>query len=151
MVDISAIAGLATSLRSIVEITKAMKDVQDANTIQTKVFELTREIMAAQSCALAAQAAQSDLLQRERQLEAEIAKLKTWESEKQRYRLEKLPPGIFMYALKPEMAGGEPVHAICEKCYQNDKKSILHSFGKEGGIETFRCHGCGTDFYVGCI
>jgi hypothetical protein len=59
MVDISAVAGLMTSLRSVVEITKAMKDVNDANVIQTKVFELTREIMAAQSCALEAQTAQS--------------------------------------------------------------------------------------------
>jgi hypothetical protein len=30
MVDMSAVAGLMTSLRSIVEITKAMNDVQDA-------------------------------------------------------------------------------------------------------------------------
>jgi hypothetical protein len=149
VVDISAIAGLASSFRSIVEITKAMKDVNDANVIQTKVFELTREIMSAQACALAAQVVQSDLLQRERQFEAEIAKLKTWDAEKQRYRLERFPPGIFVYALKPEMARGEPAHQICEKCYQNDKKSILHSLGNDGGVETFRCHGCGTDFSVG--
>jgi hypothetical protein len=147
--DFSAIIGLTTSLRSIVEITKAMKDVHDANVIQTKIFELTREIVSAQACALAAQAAQSDLLQRERHLEAEIAKLKTWDAEKQRYRLEKLPPGTFVYTLKAEMAEGEPAHRICEKCYQQTKKSILHSFGDEDGTEILRCHGCGTDFFVG--
>jgi hypothetical protein len=43
MVDMTAIMGLTTSLRAIVDITKAMKDVHDANLIQSKIFELTRE------------------------------------------------------------------------------------------------------------
>jgi len=47
MVDLTAITGMATSIRAAIEITKAMKDVHDANLIQTKTFELTREIMAA--------------------------------------------------------------------------------------------------------
>jgi hypothetical protein len=76
MVDIAAIAGLATSFRSIVEITKTMKDVHDANVIQTKVFELTREIMSAQAFALAAQTAQSELLESKRELEAKYPSLK---------------------------------------------------------------------------
>jgi hypothetical protein len=57
MVDISAIAGLMSSMNAVVNITKAMKDVNDANVLQTKVFELTREIMSAQSCAIQAQMA----------------------------------------------------------------------------------------------
>src|SRR6266404_2284054 len=121
MVDISAIAGLAASLRSVVEITKAMKDVHDANVIQTKVFELTREIMSAQACALAAQAAQFDLLQRERDLEAEIVKLKAWDAEKQRYELKELAPGAIAYVLKEDMRNGEPIHWLCAHCYQNSK------------------------------
>jgi hypothetical protein len=42
MVDMAAIAGFAASIRAAVEITKAMKDVHDANALQTKTFELTR-------------------------------------------------------------------------------------------------------------
>ena len=71
MVDLSALAGFASSMNAVVNITKAMKDVHDANVIQTKVFELTREIMSAQTCAMAAQAEQAALLQRVRDLEEE--------------------------------------------------------------------------------
>jgi P2-related tail formation protein len=85
MVDLAAIAGLVTSVRSAVEITKAMKDVNDANIIQTKVFELTREILATQGYALEAQAAQSELLRRVRELEEEKTKLEAWTAEKGRY------------------------------------------------------------------
>jgi hypothetical protein len=86
MVDMTAIAGVAASLRSAVEITKAMIDVHDASLIQTKTFELTREIMAAQSYALEALATQSDLLASKRELEEKISKLETWSAEKGRYQ-----------------------------------------------------------------
>jgi hypothetical protein len=149
MVDMSAIAGLATSLRAVAEITKAMKDVNDANLIQTKVFELTREIMAAQACALAAQTAQSDLLQRERDLETEIAKLRAWEAEAARYQLQELPPGVFVWTLRQAMANGEPIHRLCAKCYEDGKKSILQSLGTIHGQENLKCHGCDSTLKIG--
>jgi hypothetical protein len=127
MADMSAIVGLATSLRSITEIAKAMKDVHDANVIQTKVFELTREIMSAQACALAAQAAQSDLLQRERNLETEISTLKAWDAEKQRYELKEVSANVFAYVPKSGMESGEPFHMLCANCYQRGQKSILQA------------------------
>lgn len=95
MVDMSAIASMATSLRAAVEITKAMKDVRDANLLQTKVFELTREILSAQASALEANVAQSSLLECIRNLEAEIAKLETWSREKERYQLAEVGIGVF--------------------------------------------------------
>ena len=75
MDEVSAMDRLATSLSAVVEITKAMRDISDVNLIQTKIFELTREIMSAQACALVVQSVQVDLLQSKRDLEEEIAKL----------------------------------------------------------------------------
>ena len=76
MVDMAAVVGFAQSIRAALDITKAMKDVNDANVIQTKTFELTREIMAAQSYAMEAVAAQSALIDRIRELEASWQALK---------------------------------------------------------------------------
>ena len=129
MVDMAAITGLATSIRTAVEITKAMKDVHDANVLQTKTFELTREILSAQSYAMEAVAAQSALLERIRQLEEEKAKLEAWESEKKRYELQDVDRGFFAYVLKPGMENGEPPHALCTTCYQRGFKSFLQSSG----------------------
>jgi hypothetical protein len=146
MVDISAVAGLMTSLRSVVEITKAMKDVNDANVIQTKVFELTREIMAAQSCALEAQTAQSELLSRIRQLEEEKAKLEAWNAEKGRYQLKAIVPGVTVYALKEGMEGGEEPHYLCPTCYNRGQKSILQREARSVGRVVMQvCHECDTE------
>jgi hypothetical protein len=129
MVDMSAIAGFATSVRAAVEITKAMKDLSDANLLQTKTFELTREIMAAQSYAMEAVAAQSTLLERIRHLEEEKAKLETWNTEKQRYELKDLYRGFFAYILKPGMENGEDQHALCTNCYNKGFKSVIQTSG----------------------
>jgi hypothetical protein len=151
MVDMSAVAGLLTSLRSIVDITKAMKDVHDANLLQTSVFELTREIMNAQGCALEAQAAQSELLNRVRQLEEEKAKLESWNVEKQRYLLTDIGHGGGMtaYALKPDMASGEPPHFLCTNCFDEGLKSIFQTETRyPGRCEVMVCHRCGSELYI---
>jgi hypothetical protein len=88
MDGISDFAELSTSLRSAVEITKAMMHVSDVNTLQTKILDLTKEIMSAQSYVLATQSTQLDLFQSKRDLEDELAKLKAWNMEKYRYELQ---------------------------------------------------------------
>jgi hypothetical protein len=93
MDDISAIDGLTTSLRAAADITKAMKDVSDASVSRTKIYELTREIMSAHSCALAVQSQQLELLQSKRELDEEVARLKAWNTEKYRYELRSVGPG----------------------------------------------------------
>jgi hypothetical protein len=126
MDDISAIAGLTTSLRAAVEIMKAMDDISDSNLIPTKIFELTREIMSAQACALAVQSEQFDLLQSKRGLEEEIVRLKTWSTEKYRYELKNVGPGAVAYVVKANMQGSEPAHWICANCFQSGKKRFLN-------------------------
>jgi hypothetical protein len=147
MVDISAIAGLMTSMRSVVEITKAMKDVNDANVIQTKVFELTREIMAAQACAMEAQMAQSALLERVRDLEEEKAKLEAWNAEKGRYELREVSTGVYAYTMKPGMEQGQPFHMLCANCYDNGKRGGLQATERMQSRRRLHvCPQCKTDY-----
>jgi hypothetical protein len=146
MVDMAAISGFATSMRAAVEITKAMINIRDANVMQTKIFELTREIMAAQSYAVEAQAAQSELLNRVRQLEEEKAKLETWNAEKGRYELKAIVPGVTVYALKEGMEGGEEPHYLCPTCYNRGQKSILQRENRSVGRVVMQvCHECDTE------
>jgi hypothetical protein len=117
--------------------------------IQTKVFELTREIMAAQACALEAQTAQSELLNRVRDLEAEITKLEAWNTEKQRYQLTEFGPGMTAYTLKPGMENGEPAHQLCANCYNAGQKSVMQTETRDPGrCEVLVCHRCDSDLYI---
>jgi hypothetical protein len=143
MNDISAIAGLTTSLRAAVEIMKAMNDISDdINLIPTKIFELTREIMSAQACALAVQSEQFDSLQSKRDLEEEIVRLKAWSTEKYRYELKNVAPGAMAYVVKANMQGSEPTHWICANCFQSGKKRFLNESHSDLHFVYHKCQEC---------
>jgi hypothetical protein len=109
-----------------------MKDVRDANVIQTKVFELTREIMSAQSRALGAQAAQAELI------------------DEKRYQLKDFGGGTYAYELKPSEANGEPIHRVCPTCFESGKRHILQARGTDAfEREMFGCYECDQLFSFG--
>src|SRR5690349_8725799 len=111
-------AGLS-AFKTMFDMAKGLKDINDAAVRNGAVIELQEKILAAQQ-------AQTALLERIGQLEKQVAEFETWDADKQRYELKELPPGIFVRSLKPEMASGEPPHFICETCFQRGKKRTLH-------------------------
>jgi hypothetical protein len=142
MDDDSALTDMITSLRSAVEITKAITDISDANMLQTKILDLAKEIMSAQSCALATQSAQLELLQSKRGLEDELAKLKAWNMEKYRYELQNVGSGAITYVLKQSMRGTEPIHWICANCFQIGKKRFLNESHSDLHFVYYKCQEC---------
>jgi|SRR5581483_7358630 len=152
MVDLTAITGMATSIRAAIDITKAMKDVHDANVIQTKTFELTREIMAAQSYAMEAMQAQTALLATVRELGEKIAKLEAWNAEKDRYALREVGPGVLVYTTKQGMDNGQPFHMLCANCYDRGIKSIIQSTQElQAGKRMHMCPHCKNKIPLGAI
>lgn len=135
------LAGLS-AFKSMFDLAKGLKDINDAAARNSVAVELQEKI-------LATQAQQAALIERIGELEHEVARFETWETEKQRYKLEALPPGTHVYTLKPEMAAGEPPHHICQTCYQRSKKSILHQSETHNGVYHLKCNECGTDHKVG--
>jgi hypothetical protein len=128
------LAGLS-GLKTAFDIAKGLKDISDATARNAAVIELQEKI-------LSAHAAQSDLIERIRELEKEVASLKTWETEKERYSLTDFGVGTFAYLLKEEKAAGEPPHRICANCYQHNRKSILQFNHHAQGQDWYDCHGC---------
>lgn len=141
MVASEVAAGIG-AFKAMLDIAKTMKDLNDAALRNAAVIELQGQI-------LTAQMEQSSLIQKVGELEAKVRGFETWEAEKQRYKLDKLPPGVLVRTLKPEAADGEPAHHICENCYQNGRKSPLHQSPTNSGIYHLKCNGCGSDLRVG--
>jgi Zn finger protein HypA/HybF involved in hydrogenase expression len=142
MVDTSAFADLVASLRSAVEITKAMMDIGDTSRVPAKLFELMREIMTAQSSALVSHSAHLELLESKRGLEEEVAKLKAWNMEKYRYELQSVGPGAIAYVPKQSMRGTEPIHWICADCFQSGKKRFLNESHSDLHFVYHKCQEC---------
>ncbi len=131
------IAGLSL-FKTAFDIAKGLKDINDATIRNGAIIELQEMILSAQQ-------SQSTLIERISELEKEMARLKDWETQKQRYELKHIPPStkVLAYELKPDMAGGEPPHWICTTCYENGKKGILQPETRNPGrCYVMVCHLC---------
>ena len=150
MVDMAAVAGVASSLNAIRQITEAMIGVRDGTMLQAKAIELNGIILSAQQHALAANLAQMTLLEEKRDLEKRLTDLEAWDAEKKRYKLTDYGGGTFAYALRPEAAEGEPAHRLCAGCYQKGHKSILQFIMTTvNRQDRHTCPSCKTEFNFG--
>ena len=148
MADTAAIGGIAASLQAASVIVKGLIGIHDTALIQDKVIELQGVILAAQSDALTAQSDQFSLLDRVRQLETQMAELKAWDAEKQKYELTEITTGTFAYALKDAEQTSEPAHWICPNCFQHHQKSILQRGVIRHRRRIYHCHNCKSEIDV---
>jgi hypothetical protein len=121
--------------------------------VQAKAIDLNEKIIDAQHRIFEANAAQSELVERIRQLEGQITRMKDWDAQKQRYRLATPFPGCMVYALQKSMSDGQPAHYLCTACFQNGQPSILQSkegrSTKEGHVHSsFSCPACKAEAFT---
>jgi len=149
-VDISLIQGTITSLKFAGDVAKSLLELKTLGDVQGKVIELQSAILSAQSSALSANADQSAMVDEIRALKEEIARVRAWDIQKQRYKLTSpWEEGGVAYALKQSMANGEPPHLICTKCYEDGRKSILNPSKNEKGFILYGCPICKSQIPTG--
>jgi hypothetical protein len=126
----------ASALKTAFDMAKALKDIDDRTRRNDAVIELQEKILGAQT-------SQAVMIQQVGELEKEVAALKAWDADKQRYELKDLWKGFFAFIPKQGMENGEPPHAICANCYQKGLKSFLQSSGHPVVHDrSWDCHAC---------
>src|SRR5262245_52272779 len=96
---VTLFVNIGTSLNLAKNIAVGLSNLKTMAEVNAKAIELQGAILSLQSDAFTAQAQQSALLQRVRDLETEVASVKAWEETKQRYELNEVHPGTFLYSL----------------------------------------------------
>jgi hypothetical protein len=144
MVDLSAFASALASLKAAKDIAEAMVGLRDATAFQGKLIKFQSKIIDANNSAFAAQDERFALLEKIRELEKKVADFEAWDTEKQRYQMEKVWAGSIAYVLTEDARGTEPIHWLCAKCYQDRKKSILQfdKFEGAGYMAIYTCPTC---------
>lgn len=133
---------VTTSLRTAGHIVKGLMGLQTTAEVQAKAIELNGLILDAQGELLAANVAQSKLVDEVRELNDQIERMQDWETQKQRYKLVMPYPGCFVYALRKSMSNDEPPHYLCTSCYEQNKRSILQNPGDLSVRAYFLCPIC---------
>jgi hypothetical protein len=127
---VAEIAAAITSFRMSLDIAKAMVGLRDEETFRAKAIELQTAITDALEKSIDAREGYSAQLDRVHALEAEVAKLKAWDAEKQRYELKSIGTGAVAYVLKPEARAAGAPHWLCPNCFEQGKKSFFQSARK---------------------
>jgi hypothetical protein len=138
---VAEIAAGITSLRATLDIAKSMIGLRDAEAFRAKSIELQETILRALDSGIEAREAYAQQLDAIRALETEVARLKAWDTEKEKYELKPNYMGAVTYMLKPEARGSEPPHWLCPNCYAHGKKSFLLPIGR-GTSALHRIHKC---------
>ena len=140
----TVVSGLSGLAKLVTEIMGAKR----TNERDTLFSEFQKGMIHAQARELTQLAENLALLERNNDLEQQIVKFKSWETEKLRYSL--VNPGAlgFVYSLKESVKGSEPSHWICATCYQEGKKSILHTLNNDGW-PLIACPSCKTEIRSG--
>lgn len=139
MIDAGSIMSAIGALKTAGDIAKATLDLRETEAIKAKVSELMGVILSAQRDALAAQMAQSTLLDRIRELESRVVEAEDLARQKKRYQRTDFGCGTFAHVLKPDMAEGEPSHRICTHCYDEGRISSLQHRHHSRNQETVWC------------
>lgn len=136
------IQGAILSLTTAGDIAKGLIQLNSQAERQVQVIELQSAILSAQSSALAAQSEHSAMIQKIRDLEGEVARIKAWDETKQRYQLITPFEGCQVYALKKSSNETDPPHWICPQCYEDGRKSILIDADEAKGMPRIKCFRC---------
>jgi hypothetical protein len=135
-------AGL-TSLRAALDITKAMIGLRDAEAFRAKSIELQGVVLEALEKAIESREAYAAQTDRIRALETEVARLKAWDAEKEKYELKSVGRGVVAYMLKPEERGAEPPHWLCPTCYAKGEKAFFQATGATiDRMGVYKCAKC---------
>lgn len=143
MADMILWQAAMTGLKAATDIAVGLNKLKTMTEVNAKAIELQQVILNVQSTALNAQSEQAAMVEEIRDLKAEIARVKAWETQKQRYKLTHPWEGpVVVYALKESMSAGETAHWICTHCYEDGRRSILQPRHRKDAGQSLACPAC---------
>lgn len=141
MLDMAAGMTLIKSAMEIV--TSLRKNISEAK-FQKELMVVYDSLVALSGEILSLQVQKAELSDVKRKLEQRLAEYDDWEKTKSRYVLEEFHPGLFVYALKKEFQGDEPLHYLCPACMEKRQKGILSKTRAKGSV--YQCPICKVFF-----
>src|SRR5208283_362659 len=99
MISLTSVTAILGTFKSIKDVAESMVSLRDEAVIMGKIGEINSKLIDAQNGIFVVNEERSELVQAVSNLEKEIADLKAWNVEKQRYQLVLLAPNVVAYQL----------------------------------------------------
>lgn len=141
---------VAKDFVSLIMQSKVDSEVQaKAVDLMQKLTESHHDILSLHGQAFDLTSKNHELLQINSEIKEELRQLQAWNAEADRYELNELCAGVFVYSLKKDAKPAEPFHHLCTNCYNKQRKSILVRSSKNYGGTVHKCPSpdCGAEYY----
>jgi len=138
--EIVAAVQSAKMLRELISAAHGMSNYLEVMTAVNAVQEKLSEALVSN---LASVEKQSALSNRVNELEQQVVKMENWNAEMQRYALKDIDGGFIVYALKPSMANGDPLHYLCTCSINKREKHVFQPLSVWASGANYRCESCG--------
>jgi hypothetical protein len=136
------------AVKQFVNFAKGMVSARDSAIFQAMAIQFERQISEALTTAIKSQTEHLSLLERVSDLEKEVADLKAWDADKEKYRLAKIGAASTAYVLKEHAEVAGKPHYFCANCYEDLHLSYLQQETRSPGrCSVWVCHRCGADIY----
>lgn len=143
--DISMFSAISGGLQQAYGTAKGLLDLKVSAEVTLKVSAIISQLGELSGKLMEAQLAHVACQQRAMDLEKEVADLKAFEAQKERYELKELAAGAFAYSVRPALQGEEPAHHLCCHCFLKGVKSILQSQGYKDHSNWLKCPACAAE------
>src|SRR4030042_6583044 len=141
---IQEISAALTALSVTKDIAKSLIDIKDEAKRNQVIIEFQSSLLDLQQKLFAANSEHEKLINIKNQIEAELMEYKNWEKEKEKYQLQTLREGLFVYSYKKSGNDPTPDHWLCPYCFDKRKKNIITKIME--GYPDRECHECGFKF-----
>lgn len=132
------------SLKAVTDIVKSLKNNSSEIKAQKDLLEVYSALLELKVELIVMRDQYAELSDVKRDLERKLAEREDWEQTKSRYELHQIKPGIFVYALKPELKDNEPLHYLCPACMEKGQKGILSQTSPRSYY--YKCPMCNFSF-----
>ncbi|MCX2894854.1 hypothetical protein ORG27_14840 [Stenotrophomonas lactitubi] len=153
--EIGSIISAFSAVATLKDAAQAALAVRDFNAAGAAISKITDELLKAQQNLLVQFDFTAKLQAELEQKRRELSELQKALEDRARYTLVELTDGIFVYRLKDSPAGDdgvpdavEPVHHLCQTCYDKGVKSVLQRSNRVGDV-TLDCRVCSAQYRTG--
>ena len=146
----TAAATALGSIKAAYDLAKGAHSLQVSTEVRLAITDMLDKLVDAKRDAHEALEREESLLQRVRELETEIGRLKEQTADLENYEPKSFYPGVTAYVLKASLTAGRHPHKLCSNCYANGLKSELNPTTKiERRYRQHICASCKTQYYLG--
>ena len=139
---IPELLGAAQSVQTLAALLRSATSLGNYNEIVLAVSEVNSKLMQANATALESQERQAELGRKLKEVEEQLAELKSWKKEAEKLTCVQIGEGVFAYVSPVRNTSFQAQPKYCANCFLQNSPSILQESREDRRLIGLHCQRC---------